>query len=108
MPHARNGSKPARSRFQEQHFPGRAEFFALPSSLYSSLMPTPHNLIITGASRGIGAAIALKAGRSDYRGVVNYAKDRQAPDQIVDQIREAGGHSISIARDPHAQTHVIP
>jgi hypothetical protein len=56
-------------------------------SLYSSPMPTPHTLIITGASRGIGAAIALKAGRSDYRVVVNYAKDRRAADQIVDQIR---------------------
>src|SRR5258708_33909509 len=94
MPHARNGSKPARSRFQEQHFPGRAEFFALPSSLYSSLMPTPHNLIITGASRGIGAAIALNARRSDYREGVNYAKDRRAADQIVEQIREAAVNAV--------------
>src|SRR5258708_27730617 len=70
-------------------------------------MPTPHNLIITGARRGIGAAIALKAGRSDYRVVVNYAKDRRAADQIVDQIREAGGNAISIAADVSVESEVI-
>jgi NAD(P)-dependent dehydrogenase (short-subunit alcohol dehydrogenase family) len=75
--------------------------------LYSSHMPTPRTLIITGASRGIGAAIALKAGCSDYRVVVNYAKDRRAADQIVDQIREAGGNAISIAADISVELEVI-
>jgi NAD(P)-dependent dehydrogenase (short-subunit alcohol dehydrogenase family) len=68
---------------------------------------TPRTLIITGASRGIGAAIALKAGRSDYRVVVNYAKDRRAADQIVDRIHAAGGNAISIAADISLESEVI-
>jgi NAD(P)-dependent dehydrogenase (short-subunit alcohol dehydrogenase family) len=68
---------------------------------------TPRTLIVTGASRGIGAAIALKAGRSDYRVVVNYAKDRRAADQIVDRIQAAGGNAISIAADISLESEVI-
>jgi NAD(P)-dependent dehydrogenase (short-subunit alcohol dehydrogenase family) len=34
-------------------------------------MPAPPTLIITGASRGIGAAIALKAAQSQYQIAVN-------------------------------------
>jgi NAD(P)-dependent dehydrogenase (short-subunit alcohol dehydrogenase family) len=69
--------------------------------------PMPRTLIITGASRGIGAAIALKAGRSDYRVVVNYAKDQRAAEQIADQIRGAGGDAISIGADISLESEVI-
>ena len=48
----------------------------------------PPTLIVTGASRGIGAAIALKAAQSEYQIVVNYAKDQEAADQVVEQIRK--------------------
>lgn len=66
---------------------------------------TPPTLIVTGGSRGIGAAIALKAGRLDYQVVVNHAKDRRAAD--VDQIRESGGNAISIGADISAESEVI-
>jgi NAD(P)-dependent dehydrogenase (short-subunit alcohol dehydrogenase family) len=50
-------------------------------------MLPPPTVIITGASRGIGAAIALKAAQSEYQIVINYAKDQEAADQVVEQIR---------------------
>jgi NAD(P)-dependent dehydrogenase (short-subunit alcohol dehydrogenase family) len=67
----------------------------------------PPTLIITGASRGIGAAIALKAAQSEYQIVVNYAKDQKAAGQVVDQIRKSGGKAIAIRADVSIESEVI-
>lgn len=68
---------------------------------------TSRTLIITGAGRGIGAAIALKAGLSEYRVVVNYAKDRRSAEQVVAQIRSSGGAAVSIGADISVEPEVI-
>ena len=55
--------------------------------------------VVTGASRGIGRAIALELGRQGARVVVNH---RTSPDQAaetVDLIVAAGGEAIAIAAD---------
>jgi NAD(P)-dependent dehydrogenase (short-subunit alcohol dehydrogenase family) len=65
-------------------------------------MPPPRTVIITGASRGIGAAIALKAARSDYQIVVNY----KAAEQVVEQIRKTGGNAIPIRADVSVEAEV--
>jgi NAD(P)-dependent dehydrogenase (short-subunit alcohol dehydrogenase family) len=70
-------------------------------------MPTPPTLIITGASRGIGAAIALKAAQSEYQVVVNYAKDQAAADQVVEQIRKFGRNAMAIRADVSIESEVI-
>ena len=67
----------------------------------------PPTLIITGASRGIGAAIALKAAQSEYQIVVNYAKDQEAADQVVEQIRKSGGNAMSLRADISVESEVI-
>ena len=70
-------------------------------------MPPPRTLIITGASRGIGAAIALKAARSGYQIVVNYANDQTAASQVVEQICNTGGNAITIRADVSVESEVI-
>jgi NAD(P)-dependent dehydrogenase (short-subunit alcohol dehydrogenase family) len=67
----------------------------------------PPTLIVTGASRGIGAAIALKAAQSEYQIVVNYAKDQEAADQVVEQIRKSGGNAMAIRADVSIESEVI-
>jgi NAD(P)-dependent dehydrogenase (short-subunit alcohol dehydrogenase family) len=56
-------------------------------------------VIVTGASRGIGAATARLAGRRGYRVCVNYARNRAAAQAVVDAIEAAGGRAIAVAAD---------
>lgn len=53
-------------------------------------------IIITGASRGIGAATALGAAARGYAVCVNYRERRDSADAIVDDIKKAGGRAIAI------------
>jgi 3-oxoacyl-[acyl-carrier protein] reductase len=55
--------------------------------------------IVTGASRGIGRAIALKLGQSGASVVVNYANNAKAADEVVSQITENGGQAVSLRAD---------
>lgn len=55
--------------------------------------------IVTGASRGIGRAIALELARVGAKVAVNYASSSDAADKLVTQIVDAGGEAISICAD---------
>ena len=55
--------------------------------------------IVTGAARGIGAAIALRLGRDGYAVVVNYAGSADEAASVVDTICEAGGQAIAVQAD---------
>jgi len=48
-------------------------------------------VIITGASRGIGKAIALRMGKENYNVVVNFASREQCAQEVVDEIVKNGG-----------------
>nr|NIS72576.1 SDR family NAD(P)-dependent oxidoreductase [Pseudomonadota bacterium] len=52
-------------------------------------------MIVTGASRGIGAAIAQLAGRRGYKVCVNYHHRADRAEQIVASIRAEGGKAIA-------------
>ena len=56
-------------------------------------------LIVTGASRGIGAACARAGARAGYRVVVNYSSSRDAALAVVADIKKAGGSAIAIRAD---------
>jgi NAD(P)-dependent dehydrogenase (short-subunit alcohol dehydrogenase family) len=56
-------------------------------------------LLITGASRGIGAACAITAARMGYSVAVNYLSNAKSADAVVEKIRGGGGKAISIQGD---------
>jgi NAD(P)-dependent dehydrogenase (short-subunit alcohol dehydrogenase family) len=59
----------------------------------------PGTLIVTGASRGIGAAVARLAGQRGYRVCVNYLARETAADDVVADITSGGGTAIAIRAD---------
>src|SRR6266849_4200449 len=52
--------------------------------------------IVTGASKGIGAAIATHLGRAGASVVVNYASSKEGADRVVADITKAGGKAIAV------------
>lgn len=54
-------------------------------------------IVITGASRGIGAATARAAAARGYAVCVNYLKNRAAAKAVVDDIAAHGGLAIPVA-----------
>ena len=55
--------------------------------------------VVTGASKGIGAAIAKSLASEGASVAVNYASSKQGADQVVDAISKRGGNAIAIQGD---------
>ena len=55
--------------------------------------------VVTGASKGIGAAIAKSLGAAGASVVVNYASDKSGADKVVESITKAGSKAISVKGD---------
>jgi 3-oxoacyl-[acyl-carrier protein] reductase len=55
--------------------------------------------LITGASRGIGRAIALTLARNGFAVAVNYAGNTAKAEGVVNEITSAGGHAIAVQAD---------
>jgi 3-oxoacyl-[acyl-carrier protein] reductase len=56
-------------------------------------------ILVTGASRGIGAAIANKLATSGAKVIVNYAGGKEAADKTVSEIIANGGDAIALQAD---------
>jgi 3-oxoacyl-[acyl-carrier protein] reductase len=55
--------------------------------------------IVTGASRGIGRAIAVRLARDGHVAVVNYHSNASAADEVVREIIDSGGQAIAVQAD---------
>ena len=64
-------------------------------------------VLITGGSRGIGAATALLAARHGYAVAVNYSANSLAADEVVRQIRQSGGQAMAVQADVAIEAQVM-
>jgi NAD(P)-dependent dehydrogenase (short-subunit alcohol dehydrogenase family) len=64
-------------------------------------------MIVTGGSRGIGAATAVLAARRGYAVCVNYVSNRAAADGVVATIEKVGGKAIAVGADVASESDVV-
>ncbi|AUX20677.1 oxidoreductase [Sorangium cellulosum] len=67
----------------------------------------PEIMIITGGSRGIGAATARLAAQRGYAVAVSYVRDEDAAGRVVGEIRARGGAAIAVAADVSQEDDVV-
>lgn len=64
------------------------------------------NVIVTGASKGIGAETALQLANSGYKVVVNYFSDESGANDVVNRIRRNGGTGFAFRADVSSEEDV--
>src|SRR5512135_2707399 len=64
-------------------------------------------LIVTGASRGIGAAVALLAAKRGYAVAVNFSTSAAEARSVVDELVAAGGRAIAIHADVSDEKQIV-
>jgi acetoacetyl-CoA reductase len=56
-------------------------------------------VVVTGASRGLGRAIAEELASGGAKVVVNYSRSKEPAEEVVNQITESGGEAIAVQAD---------
>jgi NAD(P)-dependent dehydrogenase (short-subunit alcohol dehydrogenase family) len=64
-------------------------------------------LVVTGGSRGIGAATALLAAQRGYSVCVNYRQNREAAERVVKTIEATGAKAVAVVGDVAVETDVV-
>lgn len=64
-------------------------------------------MLVTGGSRGIGAATARLAAARGYAVCVNYTRNREAAEAVVDSIVSSGGRAIAVQADVAIEGNVV-
>lgn len=64
-------------------------------------------IIITGGSRGIGAAIARLAAADGYAVCISYLKNKAAADSVVDDIARDGGEAMAVMADVAIEADIL-
>src|SRR3989441_1631738 len=62
--------------------------------------------VVTGASKGIGAAIAKQLATESAKVVVNYSSSKQDADKVVDEIAKDGGKAIAVQANLSKQADI--
>ena len=65
------------------------------------------SVLVTGGSRGIGAACSLLCARAGYAVAVNYTRDEGAANALVERIRADGGQALAIQADVADEAAVL-
>ena len=68
----------------------------------------PKITLVTGGSRGIGAAIALRCARAGHDVAINYARDAAAAESVAQQVRALGRRAITVQADVADEGQVLP
>jgi NAD(P)-dependent dehydrogenase (short-subunit alcohol dehydrogenase family) len=72
----------------------------------TSAVPDKGAVIVTGASRGIGAAIAERLAGDGYGVIVNYAADAEGAQSVVSAINAKGGRAVAVRADVASEVDV--
>jgi NAD(P)-dependent dehydrogenase (short-subunit alcohol dehydrogenase family) len=72
-----------------------------------ALRPVNGVVVVTGGSRGIGAATARLAGARGYAVCVNYRQDRRAAADVVRAIENAGSRAMAVEADVSDEAAVV-
>lgn len=64
-------------------------------------------ILITGGSRGIGAATALRAARDGYAVVLSYREDAAAAARVISDIEAAGGKALAVQADVAKEADIL-
>ena len=64
-------------------------------------------MIVTGGSRGIGAAIARRAARAGFDVCVNYARAKDRAEEVVHDVIQAGQRAIAVQADAGTEAGVV-
>jgi len=64
-------------------------------------------VIVTGASRGIGAAIARLVGANGFPVAINFLTNRAAAEQVVREIASGGGRAVAIQGDVSREEEIL-
>ncbi|MBO6903188.1 MAG: SDR family oxidoreductase [Rhizobiaceae bacterium] len=70
-------------------------------------MTAERSLLVTGGSRGIGAAISRLAARHGWRVAVNYVRDESAARSVMSDIEQAGGEAFAVQGDVGNEADVL-
>ena len=64
-------------------------------------------VLVTGGSRGIGAATCVLAAQKGWDVAVNYTSNAKAADHVVQQVKAAGGRAIAVQADVAHEDQVL-
>lgn len=71
------------------------------------MMQSAKTLLVTGGSRGIGAAICRLAASAGYRVAVNYVANTDAAETVVRNIEQAGGEAFAVKADMAEESEIL-